>query len=223
MTPQTASYTELIERMTPETTLTFRGVSWQTYEDLLEQVGEAPALRISFNEGVLQIMTVSFEHEYFSQVLNHLVGRLSAVARIKILFFGHATMKTQKKLKGSEPDACFYVQSAAKIGNRFRLDLNTDPAPDIVVEVDIHHESLSKFPIYAALEVAEIWHYDGKRLAIHQLQGDQYHEVETSPSLPILTASVLTEFLKLSEELDQYETLLAFENWLRAQPQLKIT
>lgn len=223
MTPQTASYTELIERMTPETTLTFRGVSWQTYEDLLEQVGEAPALRISFNEGVMQIMTVSFEHEYFSEVLDQLVGRLSAVARIKILFFGRATMKTQKELKGSEPDACFYVQSASKIGNRFRLDLNTDPAPDIVVEVDINHESLSKFPIYAALEVSEIWHYDGTRLTINHLQGEQYHIVETSPSLPILTASVLTEFLKLSEEQDQYETLLAFENWLRAQPQLKLT
>lgn len=223
MTPQTASYTELIERMTPETTLTLRGVSWQTYEDLLEAVGEAPALRISFNEGVLQIMTVSFEHEYFSEVLDQLVGRLSQIARIKILFFGRATMKAQKKMKGSEPDACFYVQSAPLIGNRFRLDLNSDPAPDIVVEVDIHHDSRSKFPIYAALGVSEIWHYDGSRLSIHQLREERYEEVETSLALPILTASVLTRFLKLSEEEDQYETMLAFEEWLRAQPQLKLT
>ncbi len=223
MTPQTASYTELIERMTPETTLTLRGVSWETYEDLLEAVGEAPALRISYNEGVLQIMTVSFEHEYFAEVIARLVDRLSMVLDLRILFFGRATMKKQKKLKGSEPDACFYVQSASVIGSRFRLDLNTDPAPDIVVEVDIHHESLSKFPIYAALGVTEIWHFDGKQFSIHQLQGERYEEVETSPSLPILTSSVLTRFLKLSEEKDQYETLLAFENWLRAQPELKLT
>jgi len=217
MTPQTASYTELIERMTPETTLTLRGVSWETYEDLLEAVGEAPALRISYNEGVLQIMTVSFEHEYFAEVIARLVDRLSMVLDLRILFFGRATMKKQKKLKGSEPDACFYVQSSAKIGNRFRLDLNTDPAPDIVVEVDIHHESLSKFPIYAALGVTEIWRYDGTRISIHHLQDEQYVEVETSPSLPILTASLLTKFLKLSEEQDQYETLRAFEDWLRNQ------
>lgn len=223
MTPQTASYTELIERMTPETTLTLRGVSWETYEDLLKAVGEAPALRISYNEGVLQIITVSFEHEYFSEVLDQLVGRFSQIARIKILFFGRATMKSQKKLKGSEPDACFYVQGAALIGNRFRLDLNSDPAPDIVVEVDIHHDSLGKFPIYATLGVSEIWHYDGTRLSIHQLREGRYEEVETSPALPLLTASVLTRFLKLSEEEDQYETLLAFENWLRAQPQVKLT
>src|SRR5215213_7123505 len=100
MTPQTASYTELIERLTPEATLTLHGISWETYEELLEAVGEAPALRISYNEGVMQIMTVSFEHEYFSEVIGRLVDRLSMILRLKILFFGRATMKRQKKLKG---------------------------------------------------------------------------------------------------------------------------
>jgi hypothetical protein len=49
MTPQTATYTELIERLTPEATLTLHGITWDTYEELLESVGEAPALRISYN------------------------------------------------------------------------------------------------------------------------------------------------------------------------------
>jgi Uma2 family endonuclease len=218
MTPQTASYTELIERMTPETTLTLRGVSWETYEDLLEAVGEAPALRISYNEGVMQIMTISFEHEYFTEVLNQLVVTLRFVKRIKIISFGRATMRNQAKLKGSEPDACFYVQSAALIGSRFRLNLNTDPAPDIVVEVDIHHDSMSKFPIYAALGVGELWRYDGHKLTIHRLENNNYAEVSASAALPLLTAEVLTEFLSLSQEQDQDETLQAFELWLRAQP-----
>lgn len=218
MTPQTATYTELIERLTPEATLTLHGVTWETYEELLESVGEAPALRISYNEGVMQIMTVSFEHEYFAEVIERLVDRLSMILRVKIIFFGRATMKRQKKLKGSEPDACFYVQSAAVIGNRFRLNLDSDPPPDIVVEIDIHHESLSKFPIYAGLGVPEIWHYDGQKLTIHQLQNDQYAETPISPSLPMLTSAVLRDFLDRSQSQDQYETLLAFEDWLRAQP-----
>jgi Uma2 family endonuclease len=217
MTPQTASYTELIERLTPEVTLTLHDISWETYEELLEAVGEAPALRISYNEGVMQIMTISFEHEYFTEVLNQLVGVLRLVKRIKIISFGRATMKKQAKLKGSEPDACFYVQSAKVIGNRFRLDLNSDPPPDIVVEVDIHHDSTSKFPIYAALGVGELWRYDGRELTIHQLQNEEYIKVGASPALPLLTAQVLTDFLTLSQEKDQDETLLVFEEWLRAQ------
>ena len=135
MTPQTASYTEIIERLTPDATLTLRGIGWETYEDLLKAVGEAPPFRISYDEGTLQIMTVSFEHEYFTEVLNQMVGVLRMVKRIKIISFGRATMRKQAKLKGSEPDACFYVQSAVLIGHRFRLDLNNDPPPDIVVGV----------------------------------------------------------------------------------------
>jgi Uma2 family endonuclease len=219
MTTQTATYTELIERLTPEVTLTLHDISWETYEELLAAVGEAPALRISYNEGVMQVMTVSFEHEYFSEFLNHLVGRLSAVLRQKILFFGRATMKKQKKLKGSEPDACFYVQSAVVIGNKFRLDLNVDPPPDIVVEIDLHHDSLSKLPIYAALGVPEVWRYDGQELTIYQLQIDHYALAQTSRALPVLTSEVLTDFLERSQQENQYETLLAFEEWLRAPTQ----
>lgn len=219
MTTQMATYTELIERLTPEVTLTLHGINWETYEELLAAVGEAPALRVSYDDGVMQIMSVSFEHEYFAEFLNHLAGRLSAVLRLKILFFGRAAMKKQKKLKGAEPDACFYVRSAAIIGNKFRLDLSVDPPPDIVVEIDLHHDSLSKLPIYAALGVPEVWRYDGQTLTIYQLQTEQYVTAPVSHALPVLTSQVLTAFLQRSQQEDQYETLLAFEEWLRAQPQ----
>jgi Uma2 family endonuclease len=218
MSTQTATYTELIERLTPEVTLTLHGISWETYEDLLEAVGEAPALRISYNEGVVQIMTTSFEHEFFAECINHLVGLVRAVMRIKILSFGRATMKKQEKLKGAEPDACFYVKSAAAIGNKIHLDLSADPPPDIVVETDIHHDSQFKFPIYAALGVPELWRFDGKKLTIHRLQNDQYAEAPRSEELPILSSEILTQFLARAQEEDQDEALRAFEDWLRAQP-----
>ncbi|MBO0719619.1 MAG: Uma2 family endonuclease, partial [Blastocatellia bacterium] len=46
------------------------------------------------------------------------------------------------------------------------LDFRVDPPPDIVVEIDIHHSSVAKLPIYAALGVPEIWRYDGYTLKI---------------------------------------------------------
>lgn len=218
MPTKTATYAELIEQLTPEATLTLYGISWDTYEDILEAVGEAPALRISYNEGVMQIMTTSFEHEFYAECLNHLVGLVRMINRIKILSFGRATMKMQEKLKGAEPDACFYVKSAAAIGKKFRLDLTIDPPPDIVVETDIFHDSLSKFPIYAALGVPEIWRFDGKRLAIHRLSDDRYEETPASLELPMLTGEILTRFLARAEEEDQDAALRAFEDWLRAGP-----
>jgi len=128
------------------------------------------------------------------------------------------TMKTKSEGKGSERDACFYVQSAASIGGKKQLDFTSDPPPDIVVEVDVHHESLSKFPIYAALNVPEIWHYDGQALTIYHFRQDPYIRAESSLALPLLTGSTLTEFLSRSSGEDQYEILLTFESWLEAHP-----
>jgi len=214
MPTQTANYLEVIERLPIDSTLILRGISWGEYEELIEALGEAPGLRISYDQGTMQIVTLSSEHESFARLIERLVDRLSSKLRIKVLSFGSATLKHSRWRKGSEPDACFYVQSAGRIGNRVQLDFNIDPPPDIVVEVDINHDSLPKFPIYAALGVTEIWRYDGQSLVIYQLEHDHYVTPETSLALPLLNGGVLTEFLSRSRNEDQYETLLAFETWL---------
>jgi Uma2 family endonuclease len=109
------------------------------------------------------------------------------------------------------------VQNAILVGTKDEIDFNNDPPPDVVVEIDLHHESLSKFPIYAALGVPEIWRYDGDSLTIYYLRDEQYVASETSLSLPVFTSAVLTDFLARSPKQDQYDILLAFEEWLKTQ------
>jgi Uma2 family endonuclease len=154
--------------------VTFHGVGWDEYEDLIEQVGEASGLRISFDNGTLTVMTLSTEHENYAQFLEKLLTVISPRRRINIRSFGSAMMRKRKKSKGNEPDACFYVQTADALGNRIHLDFEVDPPPDIAVEIDVHHDSLSKFSIYAALGVPEIWRYDEHELTIYWLQEDDY-------------------------------------------------
>jgi Uma2 family endonuclease len=218
-TSKAENLVELIEIMPADSVLTQHGVSWDEYEELLEAVGDASGLRISYDEGTLQIMTVSFKHEKYVRTIERLVDVLSLRLRIKVLFYGSATMKKQRKKKGVEPDACFYVQNATLVGTKDEIDFNTDPPPDVVVEIDLHHESLSKFPIYAALAMPEIWQFDGVSLTIHQLRDEQYVASEASLSLPLLTSAVLTEFLARTPKQDQYDIVLAFEEWLKTQQQ----
>ena len=121
-------------------------------------------------------------------------------------------------MKGVEPDGCFYVQSADKLPNKLRIDFSTDPMPDIVLEIDIYHDSKSKFEIYASFGVREIWRYDGKIFEIYELQkSSEYKKVKRSKSLPILTAETLSSLLNQSNEKDQYEILLDFEEGLQQQ------
>lgn len=208
---------ELIERMSADSVLTLHDVSWDDYEELLESLGDASGQRISYNEGTLQIMTLSQKHEKYSRLIERIVSLLSLSLRIRILSYGSTTMKKKRRQKGVEPDACFYVQNATLVGTKDEIDFNVDPPPDVVVEVDLHHESISKFPIYTGLGVPEIWRYDGKALTMHHLREGQYVASEASQSLPVLTSAVLTEFLARSPKQDQYDILLAFEEWLKTQ------
>jgi Uma2 family endonuclease len=224
MSTQITNYSEtvakcaaLIEQLPEDSTLILHGVRWEEYEELLEAVGEAKRLRLSYDHGRLQIMTTSAEHENYAMFFNKLMTVISLRLRMNIRFFGSATMKKSQAEKGNEPDACFYVQRAALIGHKVKLDFSQDPAPDIAVEVDVHHESLSKFPIYAALDVPEIWHYDGQEVTIYRLAQGGYVKTESSLALPLLTGRILTEFLTRYQQEGEFETLLAFEEWVQTQ------
>ncbi|MGE0128225.1 MAG: Uma2 family endonuclease [Blastocatellales bacterium] len=215
-TTPTANYFDIVSQLPPATDITFHNVSWEDYEELLDQVGEASGLRISYNEGTLQVMSLSPEHENYAEFIKRLVDVVSLRLRINIRFFGSATMRKSKKRKGKEPDACFYVQTAAALGNKIQLDFETDPPPDIVVEVDVHHTSRDMFSIYAGLGVSEIWHYDGLALTIYQLQDGVYAEVAAGPALPMLTGQILTGFLDRMRTEGEFQTLLAFDEWLQS-------
>src|SRR5712692_468427 len=178
---------EMIDRMPADSVLIQHEVNWNEYEELLSVVGEASGLRISFDEETLQIMTLSQRHEKYSTLIERMVDRLSSFLRIKVLFYGSATMRKRERQKGVEPDACFYVQNASLVGKKEEIDFNTDPPPDVVVEIDLHHDSISKFPIYAALGVSEFWRYDGNVMTIHHLREGRYQPSEASQYLPLLT------------------------------------
>jgi len=212
---QAEAIVEMIDRMPADSVLIQHGVGWHDYEELLDAVGEASSLRICYDEGTLQVMSPSSKHKYVTKMIERLVDRISIDQHIKVLFYGSATLKKQSEQKGAEPDACFYVQTADVVGKKDQIDFNTDPPPDVVLEIDIHHESISKFPIYAAFGISELWRYDGEALTIYHLRGGQYVLADASLALPILTSTVLTEFLARSPKEDQYDIVLAFEEWLK--------
>jgi Uma2 family endonuclease len=216
MTTQIASYYNIVTQLPPDSVVTFHGVSWDDYQVLLEQVGEARGLRISFNEGTLTIMTVGTEHESYAWFIGRLVSIISLRLRLNIRFFGSATIKKTTLHKGLEPDACFYVQTANALGNSVHLDFEVDPPPDIAVEIDVHHDSLSKLPIYAALGVREIWRYDGQELSIYVLEAGKYVPVAQSQALPMLTGQILTEYLTRLRDEGELQALLAFDAWLQS-------
>ncbi len=69
-----------------------------------------------------------------------MVRLFSEIKGIELESRGSTTWKRNRIRKGSEPDTCFYVANAPKIIGKRNIDLESDPPPDIIVEIDVTKE-----------------------------------------------------------------------------------
>jgi len=203
-----------IEHLPDGATLVVHQFSWDDYERLLEELRERPHLRVSYDQGKLEVMSPLPEHEEYARFIDALVRVFADTFDLKLQNYGAATWKRQRLARGVEPDACYYVTNAERVIGKRKFDLEFDPAPDIVVEIDITNESLNKFPIYAALSVSEIWRYDSHTVRFYELAGNTYREISESPSLPGLTTATVANALEQSKTKGQSAALREFrQQW----------
>jgi Uma2 family endonuclease len=173
-------------------------------------------LRLTYNRGNLEIMAPSPEHEFSKTLIGRFVETLAEESVVPIYPLGSTTFK-RPQLSGAEPDECFYIDNIEAVRGKKRLDLNEDPAPDLVIEIDVTSSSQNRLQVYADLGVAEVWVYNGESLVIQQLQNGTYITSPTSqffPNLPILEIAI---FLQQAGQTDYLELVKAFRNWVRSQ------
>ncbi|MEG5039328.1 MULTISPECIES: Uma2 family endonuclease [unclassified Microcoleus] len=201
----------------PEQIVELSGISWQTYETLLAEIGDSQ-IRLTYNRGNLEIRVPSPQHERFKKIMGRFVETLAEELEVKIELLGSTTFK-RPELSGAEPDECFYIQNLSAVKGKKRIYLNQDPPPDLVVEIDITSRSENSLQVYADLGVPEVWIYNGSRLRINRFENGEYVDGEISlafPSLPILE---IVRFLEQAETMDYLELVKAFRNWVKSQIQ----
>jgi Uma2 family endonuclease len=177
------------------------GVSWETYERLLADMQDSHAAHFAYDQGMLEIMVPSHEHESLKHIIAMLVEILAEEMEVDIHGGGSTTFRREDLAKGFEPDECFYIRYAEVVRGKKQIDLAQDPPPDLIIEIDITSPSLNKFPIFAALGIPEVWWYDGARVVIFTLVGNDYVERPESMALPKVTSAILTEFIDASKQL----------------------
>lgn len=193
------------------------GISWQTYETLLKELSHR-RLRLTYYYGNLEIMVPSPEHELYKEILGRFVETLAEELEIRIYPLGSTTFK-RPELIGAEPDKCFYVQNLNAVKGKKRIDIDRDPPPDLVVEIDITSSSENRFPVYADLGVPEIWRYHGNSFTVYQLQNQQYIPCDQSIAFPNLPITEISKFLQQAMTMDYLELVRSFRLWVRSQIQ----
>jgi Uma2 family endonuclease len=189
-------------------------VSWELYEKLLREVGDR-AIRMTYDEGRLEIMSPIAEHEDPKKVIARMIEMLTLELNMPMKSLGSTTFRRKDKAKGLEPDECYYFREEKKMRGRKRLDLRRDPPPELVVEIDITSRSIDREPIYAALGVPEIWRYDGRKLQCLQLHDGDYAARKHSLAFPFLHPGDLEQFLRLLPDRGETAIMKAFVAWVR--------
>ncbi|MGI2902785.1 Uma2 family endonuclease [Tolypothrix sp. VBCCA 56010] len=190
-------------------------ISWETFEALLAETGEDRGSRFAYEDGTLEIMTPLFEHENPKSNFGNFIVALAEELEIEIKSAGSTTLKRRIPKRGIEPDNCYYIQNELAIRGKETLDLETDPAPDLAIEIDITSSSVNKLEIYSALGIAELWRYNGRNLKFYQLIEGQYVECEFSIAFPIVSVSDISRFIQQSKTMGEIALLKSFRAWVR--------
>jgi len=186
-------------------------VPWQTYQDLCDAQGQR-YIRMTYDRGTLEIMSVSLEHDRYKCLLGLIITAVAYGLKRPIGGFGSFTHRREDLARALEPDQCFYLENLRKVAAKRQIDLNRDPPPDLALEIEISRSALNRLGIFAALGVPEVWRFDGQAIYVHLLKDGEYEDSTRSRAFPEIPMARLLDFLNLDFQ-DDNARIDAVRDW----------
>ena len=197
----------------PGQQLLLQDISWSDFESILEDLGEHRSSRISYSNGVMEIMIPLPEHEKHKEVIGEIVRILLYQLEINFEGLGSTTFKNVPMAQAVEADTCFYIKNYQAVIGKDRLDLTSDPPPDLAIEIDITNRT--RLDNYLLLKVPELWRYTRSGLQIYLLEGDRYTESPTSPNFPsIPIVELIQTYVKQAQTEGRSKAIRALRIWI---------
>ena len=194
-------------------------VTWETFNQLLQELGDKRSQRLAYSQGTLEIMTPLGKHEHSNRFIERLIYAIIDKLELEVKSLGSLTLKAEHLQKGVEPDSCFYIQNEWRVRNKQNIEIGVDPVPDLVLEIDVTSSSLDKLSIYGALKVPEIWRYNGYALTafIWDTENQVYQVSDYSRAFTWLKVDKLSGFMQQCLRDGETKTLRDFRHWLQLQ------
>jgi len=185
-----------------EQRLVLEGVTWQQYDALVTLfMNQFPALRMTYLEGTLELMTTSPEHERLKKIIARLIEAFAEELDLDLNGYGSATFRKEAAARGLEPDECYCLGELHDV-------------PDIALEIVLTSGGIDKLKVYQGLRVKEVWFWENQRLSIYSLvnEGQGYEALQTSQLLPQLDVALLSRFVG---NANQTQAVKAYRQALR--------
>jgi Uma2 family endonuclease len=162
------------------------GATWADYQRLLELRGESAVPRITFLEGLVEIMSPSRVHESKKSMIGRLVEAWCFARGVEITPYGSWTLESKRSERGAEPDECYVVGD------------DDDPErPHLAIEVVHTSGGINRLEVYRKLGVREIWFWRKGRFELHALRGEHYEAIAESEVLRGIDLTELAGFVDM--------------------------
>jgi Uma2 family endonuclease len=173
----------------PEELYIIDNANWQQYEELLTRIGDSTGYRVTYLDGVLEIMSPSRRHEIGKSRLGNLLEIYFLEAEINYFPFGSTTLRQEEKSGGTEPDEAYCIGTDKEF-------------PDLAIEVIITSGGIKKLELYRRLKVREVWFWQNNSFSLYHLREEipsqfvetcGYELIKKSELLPELDVKMLAE------------------------------
>ena len=200
--------------LSPGSEVILRHQTWADYEELLQRRQDNAAIKVRYDARTqeIRIMAPLPKHGNYSDVISDLVKALLRHSGQEWQSYDPITLKRFGEA-GLEPDKCFYIQNREAVLGKEHIDLQTDPPPDLALEVDA--ASPTDPQDYQPLGVPELWIYREDSLHVYLFEGQHYHESSDSPTFPgVPVRQLIPQYVRLAWQTGSSVALRQFESAL---------
>ena len=196
----TATAAPLAAARAEDQRVTLYDVSWSDFEIILQIRGDHGGVRVTYLNGVLELMSPSVDHEGIKTTIGRLLEAYAEERGLAFNGFGSWTLKNPARARALEPDECY------------SLSVGRPTRPDLAIEVIWTSGGLDKLEVYRGLGVGEVWFWREGVIDVWGLVGERYERRERSALLPDLDLDELTRHIDAE---NQTESVRRYRQTLR--------
>ena len=100
--------------------LRLSGIDWKTYSRLLRAFAERPGIRLTYDRGELEIMSLGAWTDVVGRFLGVLVFVLTEELGLPLKHGGSTTLRRRLRRRGIEADECLWIANAQRMAGRRR-------------------------------------------------------------------------------------------------------
>lgn len=164
------------------------GLTWREFK-AVEQLIDRPGLRLSFLDGVLEILkNPGKKHETVKKRIAALVEIYLESLGLDFTPTGSTTLESETELVKREADESYELAPDREY-------------PDLAIEVTVTSGGINKLVAYKRLQIPEVWFWEKGKLLLYALSANGYIEIERSQVLPSLDIELLTRCINLPNHI----------------------